>query len=109
MKFPLSRVVWECGFHHLVWLRRAAEGAHRRTHHLLPDAGERRDGAALGRSGGARLHAHARRDADAAVLAGLPAADGALAGGRRHLLAAAGLELVPLRLPAAEQGHRCQI
>jgi multiple sugar transport system permease protein len=42
----------------------------------------------------------------AAVPPGVPAADGAVAGGGGHLFAAAGLERIPLRLPAAVQGHR---
>jgi multiple sugar transport system permease protein len=47
-----------------------------------------------------------RRLAAAAVPPGLPAADGAVAGRGRHLRAAAGLERVPLRLPAAVERHR---
>ena len=53
--------------------------------------------------GAGRGGAHRRRHAAAAVPAGLPAADGAVAGGGGHLCAAAGLERVPLRLPAAVQ------
>ena len=64
--------------------------------HLGAQAGLRQ--AAVGaRRGGA----HRRRHAAAAVPPGLPAADGAVAGGGGHLCAAAGLERIPLRLPAA--------
>ena len=45
--------------------------------------------------------AHRRRLAAAAVPPGLPAADGAVAGRGRHLRAAARVERVPLRVPAA--------
>ncbi len=53
--------------------------------------------------GAGRGRAHRRRHAAAAVPPGLPAADGAVAGGGGHLCAAAGLERVPVRLPAAVQ------
>jgi hypothetical protein len=66
--------------------------------HLGAQAGQRQAAAGTGRS-----RTHGRRQRTAAVPAGLPAADGAVAGGRGHLFAAAGLERVPLRLPAAVQ------
>ncbi len=69
--------------------------------HLGAEAGLRQAALRARRSG-----AHGRRHAAAAVPPGLPAADGAVAGGGRHLCAAAGLERVPLRLPAAVERHR---
>ena len=47
-----------------------------------------------------------RRLAAAAVPAGLPAADDAVAGRGRHLCAAARVERISLRVPAAVEGHR---
>src|SRR5205085_1578116 len=47
-----------------------------------------------------------RRLAAAALPPGLSAVDDALAGRRRHLRALAGVERIPLRLPAAVEGHR---
>ena len=46
-----------------------------------------------------------RRVAAAALPSGLPAADDALAGRHRHLCAAAGVERVSLRVPAAVERH----
>ena len=79
----------------------AGDGDHRLALlHLGAEAGLRQ--AALGTRRG---RAHRRRHPAAAVPPGVPAADGALAGGGGHLCAAAGLERVPLRLPAAVQRH----
>src|SRR5436189_32378 len=75
---------------------------HREAEALLPvsDLGAE---AGLGQAalGARRSRAHRRRDAAAAVPPGVPAPDDALDGGDRHLRAAAGLERIPLRLPAA--------